>query len=345
MDIEKIKASIERQIENPDWDKIKALAEEKLKHLAGLISEEGALHIAVKEMYPDIEYNASPARASGTTLKGRLINKTKPRSVKPKDPKKSPILVRDVFIATEDTGVMQSTTWGKRNVELFTNIEHGNAIQLSDVKIGNKDGETVLNIFDNSTVEKVGDKDVKPLQDMLEPIETQAVVKSKIGTMEAVIIQVKDILFNKCPVCGSKLSETEGTFLCPTHQEVKPDRNHGKELTIDNGKGPMSTVLWQDILKEGDDPKPLDKITCVCRVYDCNYFQREKARQDSDTPDDVLAKQYPKDLRLSVYNYNIEQMKAGAATSAKRTDNTKAVEGSDSTGTVPIEQVEDVPKK
>ena len=329
MDIQKIKTNVERQIENPDWDKIKALAEQKKKLLNNIISDEGALHLAVQELYPD--YKASQMRKSGIELKGRLINKTKPRVVETKKSGQKPI--RDVFIATEDAGVMQATLWGKARVELFKNIEHGDAIKLSDVKIGNKDGETVLNFFDNSTVEKIEDKSVKQLTEMLEPINLSLVKVSKIGSMKGVIIQTTDIEFKTCPICNSKLSEVEDTHICPTHQEVPPVIKKAEEITIDTGNGIIGTILWPELLKEGDKPKQMEIITSVCRVYDSNYFAREKARAGSEISEEILNKQFPVELKLSIYSYDLE------STSVKKTQGKTDTKNAEP---VPVEQIENV---
>lgn len=312
---EKFRASVEKQVEKPDWHKIEALAKEKVKELNDLISMEGALHIAVNELYPD--YQMERQGGSGTEIKGRLINKTKPRIVETK--KSGKTAIRDVFIATEETGILQATLWGKARVELFKDINHGDALLASDVKISSKDGETVLNFFDNSTVEKLDDGDVKELSEMLESVDVEAVNKSRIGIVSGLILQEKDLELRACPICNSKLTEVEDTYICPTHQEVKPVVKKAKDITIDTGKGIIPTVLWPEALEDGEAPKQLDKIEAVCRVYDRNFYAREKASRESEATPEVLAKQFPKQLNMTVYSYSLEQIKAAADNSEKKT--------------------------
>ena len=301
---EKFKASVERQVENPDWDKINALADEKLIQLNNLISKEGALHIAVKELHSD--YQMERPGGSGSEIKGRLINKTKPRFVETN--KSGKTAIRDVFIATEETGVLQATLWGKARVELFKEIDHGDAINMKGVKINSKDGETVLSFFDNSTVEKLADGDVKALSEMLKPVDISAVKKSSIGTVSGLIIEAKDIEYKVCPVCNRRLSEVEDTYICDVHNEVQPESKTAKDITMDTGNGIIQTVLWPETLEEGKEPHDLEKIEAVCRVYDKNFYAREKAGKESEVTAEVLAKQFPVVLNMTVYSYHLEQV-------------------------------------
>ena len=304
-EIEKIRPNVERQIENPDWDKIRETAKQKHEQFNGFISEEGALHLAIDELYPD--YQARQPRKSGVTVTGRIVNKTRPRPVTlKKSGKQQP--VRDVFIATEDMGVVQTTLFGKSRVEMFTDMEHGDAIRMTDVKVGSKNGETVINFFDNSSVEKIDDDQVPPMKAMLEPVDIAAVENSQIGTLTGVIIQVKDVQFTNCPTCNAKVQEVEGSYFCETHNEVTPNVTNAKEMTIDTGQGIMTTLVSEEHLNEGEEPKQMDKIHAVCRVYDSNYFRREKARKENETAEETLKKQFPVDKRLTVYSYSLEKM-------------------------------------
>ena len=313
--MEHIKKNIEKQIENPDWVKIEELAKLKLEQFSGLVSQEGALHIAVQELYPD--YKASKTQRSGAEIKGRLINKTKPRIVDTKSGKQP---IRDVFIATIDTGILQSTLWGKARVELFKDISHGDAITLKDVKVSSKDGETVLNFFDNSSVEKIDATQVKALPEMLEPLDLSNVKKSRIGSLKGLIIQTNDIEYKICPVCNGRLSEVEDTFICQVHNEVQPVTKNAKEITVDTGKGIISTVLWPELLKDGDEPKQLDMIDAICRVYDGNYYAREKARAETEATNEVLAKQFPRNMRLTIYSYDIKVTQAKSKSTSADSD-------------------------
>lgn len=296
-----IKTQVEKQIENPDWDKINATVEQKKALLGDIMSAEGLMLVSIQELYPD--FKMSQAQKSGNEIKARLINKTKPRIITSNSKKQT---IRDVYLATEDTGVLQATLWGKLRVELFKDINHNDPILVKDVKIGEKNGETVINFFDNSTVEKIDDTQVKPLSDMLESINYASVKKSRIGTLKGLIIEVKDIEYKTCPHCNGKVSEVEDTFICETHNEVPPETHVAKEITFDSGKGIVSTVLWPDLLEEHKIPKQFDKIESVCRVYDKNYFARENARKNTETTEEILMKQYKIDLRLTVYSYNLE---------------------------------------
>ena len=335
MDIQKIKATVERQIENPDWDKIQALAKEKEKQLDGLVSEEGALHLVIRELYPD--YDASQNKMSGEELKGRLINKTQLRFVETnKNGKNSKRPVRDVYISTEDLGVLEASLWGKQNIELFKDVNNGDAIILNDVKISDKDGTTVLNIFQNSIVAKIDDKEVKPLSELLKAIDIKTVKKSKIGSLKGFIIQAKDIEYRKCPTCNSKLTEVEDEYHCPEHGAVRADAKKAVEITIDTGERLLSTILWDDILEEGKTPKEMDIINSVCRVYDTNYFKREKAKVIGEDSEDVLNKKYPVDLKLTIYSFELESTSATPKPEENQQPEPDAV---------PVEQIEDAPAK
>ncbi len=324
----KLKASIEKQIENPDWEKIETLAEKKQQELNGIISKEGAIHIVLKDLYPD--YTVKMPSNGGNEIKGRLINKTKPRVVETK--KSGNTVIRDVFIATEEAGVLKATLWGKQRVELFAEINHNDPVILKGVKIGAKDGESYLNFFDNSTVEKVDDKEVKPMDEMLEGIDFDSVTKSKIGTVEGLIIQVTEKEYKTCPICNGSLSEVEGTFLCKKDGEVKPETKKAVEVVISNKNNPaMQTMLWPEQLQEVDTaPKAMDKIKAVCRVYDKNYFIRESTRNNSDLSEEVLMKQHPKNLRMTVYSFELTPTQTATTASDDKDP-----------APIPVEKIED----
>ena len=300
-----LKAQLEKQIEKPNWDKIKKLADEKKKQFGGIISTDGALLIAIKELNPD--FVLTTTKGTGTEIKGRLISKSKPRFVDTKNVKQQAI--RDVFIATEDMGVLSATLWGKSRVELFKETNHNDPILLKDVKVSTQEGEAVLQFFDQSSVTLLKDKDVKPLKSMLEPIDISSVKKSKIGTVSGLVLSVTAKEYRSCPICGKGLSEVEDTYHCPVHREVKPETKTAAELTIDTGKGLVTTTVWAELIESLGMPSEFSKIKTICRVYDANYFKREKASKEMDLNKEVLDKQYPKDMRTTCYSYELEGVK------------------------------------
>ena len=77
----------------------------------------------------------------------------------------------------------------------------------------------------------------------------------------------------------------------------------------------------------------MEIITSVCRVYDSNYFAREKARAGSEISEEILNKQFPVELKLSIYSYDLE------STSVKKTQGKTDTKNAEP---VPVEQIENV---
>lgn len=306
-DLEHIRKQVEKQVENLDWDKVVKKAKEKRAELSNIVSMEGAIHIVLGELHP--EFRLSATRMTGTEVKGRLVNKTKPRFVDTKNAKQQPI--RDVYIATDGLGVLRATLWGKTQVELFKGIEHGDAVLLSDVKVTMVDGESVLKVFKNSEVEKLDDKDVPAMNELLGPVNVGAVKVSEIGVLSGVIVAATKIEYDSCPVCGGKLSEVEDTYYCNAHQQVMPVHKEALDVTVDTGTGVFQTMFWPELLEGQVKPKQLDLVSFVCRVYDANHFSREKARKEGGVSDEVLEKQFPRDIRVTCYSFAVVQ-KPGA---------------------------------
>ena len=298
---EKIKAKIERQIENPDWAKIESVTKQKKDLLKDLISDEGAIYVAVRELYPD--FNAARGVPQASEISGRLIVKGKIRFVNTEKSAKQPI--RDLYIATDDYGVTKVTLWGKANIDKFKGIEDGDAVLLTDVKISDKNGETLISVFPNSTVQKLDDSMVKNLPEMLEIIDMRKVVTSEIGKIKGLIIESNDKEYKTCPMCGGKVTELEDSFVCETHETVIPVTKIAKEITIDTGTGVISTMIWPENLDANKPIGQLDIIEAICRVYDKNYYQRmkSKANDSVNESDEVLMKKFPKELKLSIYSY------------------------------------------
>jgi hypothetical protein len=303
-----IKTNVEKQIENPDWDKINALAKTKKADIGDLLSEEGSLHIAVKEIYP--EYNPVPIKMSGTEIKGRIVNKSQPRIIEIKGSKKT---IMDVFVATEEMGVLKATLWGKTQINHFNDVKHEDAILLRSVKVSTKNDETVLNFFDNSEIEKLSDDDVKSFIEMLKEIEVETVKTSMVGRINGLIIVAEKREYQACPICGQRLSEAGGAFLCPTHQVVEAQNKEAMDLTIDRKDGVVQAVLWPELLEGGEWPDQFDTFSGVCRVYDANYFSREKAKRGG-TEAELAEKQFPRQMRVTVYSYSLKKKEAAAAT-------------------------------
>ena len=306
MEIENLKKQVERQVENPDWDKIMADAKKKEAEFEGMVSAEGAIHIALQKFCP--EFKLSAARMIGSEVKGRLVNKTKPRFVDTKNVKNQAI--RDVFIATEEMGVLGATLWGKTQVELFKDVDHGDAVLLKNVKVAHQDGEAMLRVFKNSEVEKLGEDSVKPMQDMLIPVDVSSVKTSEIGVLKGLVVKTENVKYDSCPQCGGRLSEVEDTYHCKSHGEVAPIHKEAVDVTFDAGGNVVSSMLWPELLEGATVPKQFDVVSMVCRVYDSNFFGREKARKASEVSGEVLEKQFPRDIRVTTYSFGVIDSKA-----------------------------------
>ena len=302
-----LRKQVERQVENVDWDKIMVLAKQKEAAFAGIISEEGAIHIALNELHP--EFKLSATKISGADVKGRLVNKTKPRLIDTEKMKNQ--VVRDVYVATEEMGVLKSTLWGKSQVELFKGIEHGDPIICSGVKIDTHEGESIIRFFKNSNVEKIDEGDVNGLQGILGTMVISKVKTSEVGVVKGLVLTAGTVKFDSCPECGARLTEVEGTFLCKKHGEVRPQHKEAIELTIDASGTVFSSMLWPEMIGEGvSAPKQFDVVSLVCRAYDGNHYAREKAKKESEASLETIDKQFPRDMRVTVYSYEILESKA-----------------------------------
>lgn len=313
-----LKKQVEKQIKDADWAKILAIAKEKKEEFRSInISDEGAMHIAISELYPEFKFNAGVSQSQ--EFKCRVVNKTKLRFIKPKGSSVKDLPVRDIYVATEKMGVLKSALFGKEIIELFKRVEYGDPLLVRDAKIGAQGGEATFKVFTNSEVIKLEEKDVPAMRELLKPVQVSLVKESEVGIVEGLVVSTNTIKYERCPMCDGKLSLVEEMYHCATHGTVIPVHKEATEVIMDTSGGIARVMFYPETINDGRPPQQLDKLSIICLVRDTNHYKRDKARE-TGVSEEVVMNQFPRNMQVTVYSYEAKPAAGKPVAAAKKTD-------------------------
>jgi DNA/RNA endonuclease YhcR with UshA esterase domain len=253
---------------------IRARIKEKLKQLAGLISEEGAAHIVANELGIELVKMGGEAKIRdlypgmrGVTVPGRVTRKFDVRQFS-KEGRQGK--VASFFIADE-TGQVRVTLWNDQANE-YDRFSEGEIVRVKNGFVKENRGFAELHLNADSRLE------VRPNGVTLPETQTQAgrpprerkTIKELTGDEEnvellATVVQVYDPrYFDVCPQCNKRVTVTaeadQAVVRCPEHGVVTPKTNYVLSAFLDDGTGNIRATFWRQQaqrLTEKDDAQLL----------------------------------------------------------------------------------------
>ncbi len=231
-------------------NKIKA----KINELSGLISEEGAAHIIANELGVElVDQNKSKlkikeiyAGMKNVTTVGKVVRKFEVREFAKGD---STGKVCSLVVGDE-TGTIRVVFWNEQ-VDLLKEVKEDDTVLVRDAYVRENNNNREIHLG------KYGELEVNPEGEKVGPVkESNSFERKKIGELKegeenaeimGTIVQVFDPrFFHVCPECNKRAMESEGGFLCTTHNQVQPKLAYVMNVILDDGSGNIRAVLWKN---------------------------------------------------------------------------------------------------
>jgi hypothetical protein len=261
---------------------IHAKIQEKLKQLAGLISEDGAAHIIANELGVQLIKEGGEAKIRdlypgmrSVTVPGRVTRKFELRTFN-KQGRDGKVAG---FIIGDETGQVRVTLWNDQT-DLFGQFNEGDVVRVRNAFVKENRGAPELHLNTDSRLEirpnGVSVGAVQP-QGARAPRDRKS-IKEMTGTEEnvellATVVQVYDPrYFEVCAQCNKRVTQTAAGAQCPAHGTVTPMMNYVVSAFLDDGTGNMRTTFWkqqaqrllaktdEEMLAYKDDPKAFEAV-------------------------------------------------------------------------------------
>lgn len=230
-------------------EEVRAKIKEKLKQLAGLISEQGAAHIVANEL--GVQLVAEPSAAKirdlypgmrNVTIPGRVTRKFELREFD-KDGRKGKVAN---FLIGDETGQVRVTLWNDQT-DQFDKIADGDVVRVNNAWVKENRGYKELHLNTDSSLEvrpegvevSVGSPRVrKPIKDLAGDEENVEIL----GT----VVQLYDPRYFEVGPDGKRATEGEET-----------QTNYVVSAFLDDGTGTIRTTFWrqqsQRLLEKSDE--------------------------------------------------------------------------------------------
>jgi hypothetical protein len=236
-------------------EEITGKIQEKLKQLAGLISEEGAAHIVANEYGVELVKTGGEARIGdlypgmkNVTVPGKVTRKWELREFDTNGRKGK---VAN-FLMGDETGHVRVTLWNEQT-DLFGQLAEGDIVRVKNAFVKENRGYKELHLNTDSVLEvKPTGVTVGEVQQRQEQTRERKHIKELTGSEEnvellATIVQVYDPrFFDVCPECNKRLQEGPDGPTCPTHGKVTPQTNYVVSAFLDDGTGNIRTTFWKN---------------------------------------------------------------------------------------------------
>ena len=251
---EEIVERIKKEVDISD-EEIEGKVKQKLKHLSGLISKEGAAHIVANNLGVKIFEGLDKKRFKvkelivgirNIEIVGKVMNKYEVKAFKNS---KGEGKVAS-FVLGDETGTLRVVLWGNLCDEL-SKFNEGDVLKIKEGMVRqNNLGFKELHLTSKSVVE------VNPEGETVgEVVQTKReIAREKIVNLRendfveilGTIVQVFDPRFyDSCPLCRKKVESKEGKFVCDEHGPVTEKVVPILNFFFDDGTGNIRVVCFR----------------------------------------------------------------------------------------------------
>lgn len=246
---------------NISEDEVKKLVEEKQDEFSGLVSKEGAIYMVgqeqgislLKEKERNLKIKNLVSGLRSVDLVAKIANIYDVREFE-KNGKAGKVLN---FLIGDDTGLIRISFWNEE-IEKVKNLQVGDVIQIKGGYVKTDYQGNLELRLGRGVLEKV-EAEIK-LPEFNE-INTFSQPKRKninelkdgdFAEVRACLVQLfeKNLFYEVCPNCGTRVQEKEGRFICNTHGEVKPTYQLVLSGFIDDGSENIRVVFFRNIAEK-----------------------------------------------------------------------------------------------
>jgi hypothetical protein len=239
-------------------EEISKKIKDKLKQLAGLISEEGAAHIVANELGVKLFEAGEPLQIKNimpgmrnVDFAAKVLQKYEMREF---NTEKGAGKVASMLVGDE-SGVIRLVFWQKQ-AEASLELKEGDVVKVVGGYVRENMGRKEVHVSEMSKF-MINPRGVEI--NAKAPV-TKEFVRKKISEIQetdtnvellATIVQVFDLnFFEVCPKCNKRVRLREDGFMCQTHNKVEPEFNYVLNIYVDDGSDNIRVVLWREQVEQ-----------------------------------------------------------------------------------------------
>jgi replication factor A1 len=235
-------------------DEIESRIKDKMRNLSGLISKEGAAHILANELNVKLFDNVSGRLQIKNILPGMRSVETVGRVMRVFEVRQFSTETRSgsvgSFMLGDETGSIRIVLWGDQTNNL-KKMKEGSIVKVVNGYVRENTGRKEIHINDRSKIiidppnehvnaakedTAVRRKSIKQLNENDRNVEI-------LGT----IVQVfEPKFFEVCPQCNKRARLKEESWVCDTHQKIKPSFSYVMNVFLDDGTENIRVVCFRN---------------------------------------------------------------------------------------------------
>jgi ssDNA-binding replication factor A large subunit len=250
-------------------DDIRRKIEAKKKDLLDMVSDEGAAHLVAKELGVNMAnsekrkldiVNILPGMRN-VTAAGRVFKTSNIVNFKKSSGADGRVV--NLFVG-DRTGFVRVALWNEQ-VSIMEDelVKLGDIVQISgafareniygDIELSLGKFGRIFQINEEAAAEGIDFPTTTELTKVFAgPRKSRVPIKNiSAGLFEirGIVVDVirGNFIFNTCPECGGKLSESDGKYTCGQHGEVKPKPEMVVSFMADDGTGALRIVAFRDL--------------------------------------------------------------------------------------------------
>jgi hypothetical protein len=245
-------------------DEVRRMIEEKVVELSELVSQEGAAYIVarelglslLKESRRQFKVRNLVSGLRSVDMVARIMRTFEPREFE-KNGKRGRVLN---LLLGDDSGTVRLSLWNEE-LDLLEKekISEGDVVKISGgyVKTDNRD---MLELrLGRGSMEKtdlvVDVPEPKDIERRFEEVRRKPISEFREGEFNearACIVQVfrKNLFFEVCPECGTRIKEKDGKWFCDDHGQVEPKHAMVLSGVIDDGSGNIHAVFFRELAEK-----------------------------------------------------------------------------------------------
>ncbi len=240
-------------------DQIEEKIKQKLDQLSGLVSREGAAHITANELGVKLYEQVSGRMKINKLLTGmrsvEIIGKVMQIFEIREFQRNDGLGMVGSFIAGDETGTTRIVCWGEK-AKILKELKPDIVIKIIDAYVRENNRRKELHCNDKTKIilnpkdETVGEVQTTRFETIRKKLSELKENDSNIEIL-GTIVQIFDLRFyDVCPECRRKVAETEGRYICQTHNKVTPGAGYILNLVLDDGTATMRVVLFNQQIEK-----------------------------------------------------------------------------------------------
>lgn len=248
-----------------DEDEIRERIEDKMKEMAGLVSEEGAAHLIAKEegvelaeaVEKELKVENIVPGMRRVDVKAKVVEITDINTFERNDGEEGK--VRNLVLG-DDTGTIRMSLWDEQT-DVAEKVDEEDSIHITGAYTREDNrGNAELRIGSDTQMEMLDEDigDVKMTQRSSsggnhERVNIGEAMNENMnyeiaGTV--VELYTDNPFYKACPECNKKVQEENGEYTCQEHGDVEVQYNLILSAIVDDGYGNIRAVFFRDRAKE-----------------------------------------------------------------------------------------------